>query len=103
MAGIIIASAVLEIESFVAELEMGTSTCSQSIPQAMLICSAAWEYVLLISWLEFLAAAAKTCIVFFRHAEQVGRVPGVRGIPSGRKYGYESAIEVVFVIALAKQ
>jgi len=41
MAGSDIASAVLEIKSFVAELEMGTSTCNQSTPQAMFICSAA--------------------------------------------------------------
>jgi hypothetical protein len=58
---------------------------------------------LLTNWLELLAAAAKTCIVFLRQVEHVCRVPGVRDIPSGRKYGYESALEVVFVIALAKQ
>jgi hypothetical protein len=43
MAGSKVASAALEIENFVAELEMGTLTCSQSTPQAMFSCSAAWE------------------------------------------------------------
>jgi len=70
-----------------APLVMVTCWITHSLPQPELISSAAPGYVLLIAWLELLAAEANICIVLFRQLEQDGFCPVDMGIPMGRKYG----------------
>lgn len=53
--------------------------------------------------LEFFAEAEKIAMVSRKHSLHVGRVPPGNCKPTGMKYGYGSAVEVVLLIALAKQ